>query len=255
MFLFDLSGKVVIVTGSSRGIGRSIARMLSEAGARVVITSRDSDTCNEVAKEINSDGGKAISFSCNVSDKMQVKNLIKECHSQLGPIDSLICNAASNPAYGSMANLEDSAFEKIVSTNLQGPMWLINFAVPDMIKNGGGSIILLSSIVSFAGSKNIGAYAISKAAINQMTRNYALELGNSNIRVNSIAPGLVKTHFAKALWEGEAGEKFAKATPLQRLADPEDIAGTAVFLSSDAAKYITGQTIVVDGGATIASDF
>ncbi|MAI06279.1 MAG: short-chain dehydrogenase [Alphaproteobacteria bacterium TMED87] len=251
MYLFNLSGKVAIVTGSSRGIGKSIARSLSEAGAKVVITSRDSKACNDVAKEINSGGGKAIAFSCNVSDKLQVKNLIKECHSQLGPVDILVCNAASNPAYGPMAEVEDSIFEKIMKTNLQGPMWLINFSIPDMIKNGGGSIILISSVVANSGSKFIGTYAMSKAAMNQMTRNYALELGEKNIRVNSIAPGLVKTHFAKALWEGKGGKKWEQNTPLKRLAEPEDISGAAIFLASEASKYVTGQTIVVDGGFTI----
>ena len=248
---FSLSGKVAVVTGSSRGIGKSIARSLSDAGAKVVITSRDSKVCNDVANEINSHGGTAIAYSCNVSDKLQVKNLIKECHSKLGPIDILVCNAASNPAYGSMVEVEDTVFEKIMKTNLQGPMWLINFAIPDMIKNGGGSIILISSVVANAGSKLIGTYAMSKAAMNQMTRNYALELGEKNIRVNAIAPGLVKTHFAKALWDGKGGKRWEQNTPLKRLAEPEDISGVAVFLASKASQYITGQTIVVDGGFTI----
>jgi len=253
--IFDLSGKVAVVTGSSRGIGRSIARTLAEAGAKVTVTSRKSEACEAVAEEIVADGGKAIPVACNVSDKVQVSNLVKETTSQLGPIDILVCNAAANPAYGPMTDLEDRSVEKIFTTNVLGPIWLINLVAPSMRERGGGSIILLSSIAGLAGSRNIGAYAVSKAADAQIARNYAVELGPDNIRVNAIAPGLVKTDFARALWEGEEGKAFAARTPLNRLGEPEDIAGVAVFLASDAAKFMTGQTLVVDGGVLISDPF
>ncbi len=255
MDLFDLTGKVAVVTGSSRGIGRSIAKVMAEAGAKVVVSSRKVESCEAVAKEIDSDGGEAIAVACNVSDKVQVSNLIKEAHAQLGPVDILVCNAAANPAYGPMAEIEDRAIEKIFTTNVQGPAWLINLVTPHMAESGGGSIILLSSIAGLTGSKNIGAYAVSKAADAQLARNYAVELGSQNIRVNAIAPGLVKTDFARALWEGEEGKAFADRTPLGRLGEPEDIAGVAAFLASDAARFITGQVIVVDGGVMIADPF
>ena len=255
MDLFDLSGKVAVVTGSSRGIGRAIAKVMAEAGAKVVVTSRKAEACEAVAKEINTDGSEAVAVACNVSDKVQVSNLIKEAQSQMGPVDILVCNAAANPAYGPMADIEDRAVEKIFATNVQGPSWLINLVAPQMAESGGGSIILLSSIAGLTGSKNIGAYAVSKAADAQLARNYAVELGPQNIRVNAIAPGLVKTDFARALWEGEDRKTFAAKTPLGRLGEPEDIAGVAAFLASDAARFITGQVIVVDGGVLIADPF
>ena len=255
MDLFDLTGKVAVVTGSSRGIGRAIARILAESGAKITVTSRKVENCDAVAKEIASDGGQAIAVACNVSDKVQVSNLIKETLAQLGPVDILVCNAATNPIYGPMAELEDRAVEKIFATNVQGPTWMINQVTPQMAAAGGGSIILLSSIAGLTGSKNIGAYAISKAADAQIARNYAVELGPMNIRVNAIAPGLVKTDFARTLWEGEEGKAFAAKTPLGRLGEPEDIAGVAAFLASDAAKFVTGQVIVADGGVMIADPF
>jgi dehydrogenase/reductase SDR family protein 4 len=255
MDLFDLTGKVAVVTGSSRGIGRAIARILAESGAKITVTSRKVENCDAVAKEISSDGGQAIAVACNVSDKVQVSNLIKETLAQLGPVDILVCNAATNPIYGPMAELEDRVVEKIFATNVQGPMWMINQVTPQMAAAGGGSIILLSSIAGLTGSKNIGAYAISKAADAQIARNYAVELGPMNIRVNAIAPGLVKTDFARTLWEGEEGKAFAAKTPLGRLGEPEDIAGVAAFLASDAAKFVTGQVIVADGGVMIADPF
>lgn len=226
---FDLSGKVAIVTGSSRGIGRAIARSLASAGAKVTITSRKIEACEAVASEINADGGKAIAVASNVSDKVQISNLVKETQAQHGPVDILVCNAATNPIYGPMADLDDGAVEKIFKTNVQGPAWLINLVAPSMAENGGGAIILLSSIAGLTGSKNLGAYAVSKAADAQLARNYAVELGPQNIRVNAIAPGLIRTDFARALWEGEGGKTFAARTPLGRLGEPEDIAGVASF--------------------------
>jgi dehydrogenase/reductase SDR family protein 4 len=255
MDLFKLSGKVAVVAGASRGIGKAVARSLAEAGAKVVVSSRNIDDCNAVTKEILSDGGKAISCVCNIADKVQLANLVKETQTSLGVIDILVVNAATNPAYGSMMELSEAHAEKIFVTNVEAPARLINLVAPKMIEKGGGCIIIMSSIASIGGSANIGAYAISKAADAQLARNYAVELGPHNIRVNTIAPGLIKTNFSRVLWEGEKGKAFAAQTPLKRLGEPDDIAGVVNFLVSDAAKFITGQTIVVDGGVTIGGPF
>lgn len=253
--MFDLSGKVAVVTGSSRGIGRAIAIALADLGASVTVTSRKADACEAVAEEITKDGGKAIAVACNISDKVQVSNLVKETQAQLGPVDILVCNAATNPASGPMADLEDAAIDKIFATNVRSPVWLINLVAPHMAEVGGGSIILLSSIAGLTGSERNGAYAVSKAADAQLARNYAVELGPQNVRVNAIAPGLIRTEFTKALWEGEDGKAYVERTPLGRLGSPEDVAGVAAFLASDAAKFITGQVIVADGGVTTADPF
>jgi len=255
MDLFKLSGKVAIVAGASRGIGKAVARSLAEAGAKVAVASRNIDDCDAVTKEILSDGGKAISCVCNIADKVQLANLVKETQASLGIIDILVVNAAANPAFGSMMELSEVQAEKIFVTNVEAPARLINLVAPKMIEKGSGAIIIMSSIAGMGGSANIGGYAISKAADSQLVRNYAVELGPHNVRVNAVAPGLIKTNFSRVLWEGQRGEDFAAQTPLKRLGEPDDIAGVVNFLVSDAAKFITGQTIVVDGGVTIGSPF
>ncbi len=251
----DLTGRVALITGSSRGIGKAIAQTLAAAGAKVVITSRKIEACEAVVAEIEAAGGQALAVACNVSRKEQVEALVQETREKLGDISVLVCNAATNPAYGPMAALEDKAFEKIMGTNVGANIHLINLAVPGMAAGGGGSIILLSSIAGLMGSKTIGAYAISKAADIQLARNYAVDLGRQNIRVNAILPGLIRTEFSTVLWEGERGEKFIERTPLGRLGEADDIAGVALFLASDAGKFVTGQGIVADGGVTIADPF
>jgi len=255
MNLFDLSGKVALITGSSRGIGRSIAETFAEAGAKVVVSSRKYDDCQAVAGNINDAGGAAVAIACNVSKEEQVENLVIETGQNFGPVDVLVCNAATNPVYGSMIGLKNAAFDKVMATNVQSSVWLVNRIAPQMEKAGGGVIILLGSIVGSIGSRNIGAYALSKAANSQLARNYAVELGPSNIRVNAIAPGLIRTDFATVLWDGKAGENFAARTPLGRLGEPKDIAGVAQFLASDAASFVTGQTIIADGGVLTADPF
>ena len=247
--MIELNGKVAIVTGSSRGIGKAIACSMARAGAEVIVSSRKLEPCEAVAHEINQSGGKAHAIACNVSDKPQLEALVAETIEKCGGIDVIVCNAAANPAYGPMRELEDGAFEKIMTTNVQSNLWLANLAAPSMSERGGGAMVLIASIAGFGGSRSLGAYAVSKAAQLQLARNLAVEWGRKGIRANCIAPGLIKTDFAKALWENEAlRTSFEKKTPLGRIGDPDDIAGAAVFLASDAARYMTGQVMVVDGG-------
>ncbi|HEY0105739.1 MAG TPA: SDR family oxidoreductase [Rhizomicrobium sp.] len=252
MTLFDLTGKVALITGSTKGIGEAIAHRMAEHGAKVVISSRKADACEKVANDINAARGarQAVPIACNINYKEQLQMLVDETRKQLGPIDILVCNAAINPAYGPMSAIDDSAFDKILGANIKSNHWLAQMALPDMIAKKDGAIVIVSSIGGYRGSTVIGTYCISKAADLQLARNLALENGPHNIRVNCIAPGLVKTDFAKALWDTPEGEKRASAgTPLRRLGEPDDIAGAAVFLASKAGSWMTGQSIVVDGGA------
>ena len=249
---FDLSGQVAVITGSSRGIGRSIAEHMAALGAKVVISSRKAEPCEEVASAIRKAGGDAIVIPCNISRKAEVEALIKGTLDKWGRIDSLVCNAAVNPYYGPVAGLSDEAFDKIMGSNVKSNIWLTNLAVPGMIAQGGGTIIIVSSIAGLKGNAIIGAYGISKAADFALARNLAVEHGQHNIRVNCIAPGLIKTDFAKALWEDEKAVKARNAvTPLRRIGEPDEIGGIAAFLASKAASFVTGQVIVADGGVTI----
>jgi NAD(P)-dependent dehydrogenase (short-subunit alcohol dehydrogenase family) len=251
MELFDLIGKVAIVTGSSRGIGRAIAGRLAEHGAKVVISSRKLPACEEAAAEINArHPGSAIAVAANISSKEDLERLVAETRAAFGRIDVLVCNAAANPYYGPMAGITDDQFRKVLDNNIVSTHWLISMVAPEMRERRDGAIVIISSIGGLRGDAKIGAYCISKAAEMQLARNLALEFGPDNVRVNTIAPGLVKTDFARALWEGPGGEAREKATPLRRLGDPDDIAGAAVFLASRAGAWTTGQTIVVDGGET-----
>lgn len=253
MDLFSLKGKVAVVTGSSRGIGRATAEMFAAAGARVVVSSRTAEACTPVAAAIQDAGGEAIVVPCHIGKKEELQNLVDVTKNKWGQIDVLVCNAAINPAYGPMADLKDDAFDKIMGTNVRSTFQLCNMVLPDMAKNGGGSVVILSSIAGIRGNSVIGAYGMSKAAEASLARNLAVEWGPQNIRVNALAPGLIKTDFARALWEDPVRLKRAEnQTPLRRIGDPVDIAATALFLASDAAAYMTGQTIVADGGETIS---
>ena len=254
MNLFDLSGQVAVITGSSRGIGRAIAERMAQHGARVVISSRKAPACQAVADSINAahGDGRAIAIPANISSKADLEHLMSETRRQLGHIDILVCNAASNPYYGPQAGIADEQFRKILDNNIIANHWLISLAAPQMIERRAGSIIIVSSIGGLRGSSVIGAYCISKAADMQLARNLAVEYGPHNVRVNCIAPGLIKTDFARALWEDETmlTERMT-TTPLRRIGEPDEIAGAAVFLASRAGSYVTGQSIVVDGGVTI----
>ena len=252
--LFDLSGKVAVITGSSKGIGKSIALHLALQGARVVVSSRKAPVCEEAAAEIRKAGGNATVIPCNISDKAQCQNLIAETKKQLGPVDILVCNAATNPYYGPTEKMPDEAFTKIMQNNILSNIWLINLCVPDMRAKKDGSVIIVSSIGGVRGTAVLGAYGISKAADMALTRNLAVELGPDNIRVNTIAPGLVKTDFAKALWDNpEYLNKRLQTAPLRRIGEPDDIGGVAVMLAGKAGAFITGQTLIVDAGVTIGS--
>jgi len=253
MKLFDLTDKVAIVTGSSRGIGRAIAEALADHGARVVISSRKAAACQEVADGINAahGDGTAIVVPASISSKEELQALVDETKRQFGRIDVLVCNAASNPYYGPMAGISDDQFRKILDNNVIANHWLIQMVAPEMLERGEGSIIIVSSIGGLKASPVIGAYNISKAADFQLARNLAAEFGPRQVRVNCIAPGLIKTDFAKALWENpETLKMVTMHTPMKRIGEPEEIAGAAVFLASSASTFVTGQAIVVDGGAT-----
>ena len=250
--LFDLTGKVAIITGSSRGIGKAIAERMAEHGAKVVISSRKAGPCDEVAAAINARWpGSAIAVPANISSKDDLSRLVDETRNAFGKVDILVCNAASNPYYGPMSGISDDAFRKILENNIIANNWLVNLVSPEMVERKDGAIIIVSSIGGFRGTPVIGAYAISKAADMQMARNLAQELSPHNIRINCIAPGLVKTDFARALWDTpEAEVRSSQGTPLRRLGEPDGIAGAAVFLASKAGGWMTGQTVVVDGGST-----
>ena len=252
MNLFDLTGKVAIVTGSSRGIGRAIAEALADHGAKVVISSRKAAACQEVADAINArHKDAAIVIPASISSKEELQNLADETRKQLGRIDVLVCNAASNPYYGPMAGISDEQFRKILDNNVIANHWLISMVAPEMLERREGSIIIVSSIGGLKASPVIGAYNISKAADFQLARNLAAEFGPRQVRVNCIAPGLIKTDFAKALWENpQTLGAVTMHTPMQRIGEPHEIAGAAVFLASPASTFMTGQAIVVDGGAT-----
>jgi len=254
MTLFDLTGKVAVVTGSSRGIGKAIVERLAEHGAKVVVSSRKAAACEEVAASINAKhgAGAALAIPANISSKDDLQKLVDETVRVNGQIDILVCNAASNPYYGPLGGIADEQFRKILDNNIISNHWLINMAAPAMRARKDGAIVIVSSIGGLKGNAIIGAYNISKAADFSLARNLAVEFGADNVRVNCIAPGLIKTDFARALWENpKTLAAFNARTPLARIGDPDEIAGAAVFLASRAGAYMTGQTIVVDGGQTI----
>ncbi|MBP6901439.1 MAG: SDR family oxidoreductase [Burkholderiaceae bacterium] len=252
--LFDLSGRVAIVTGSSRGIGRAIAERLAEHGARVVISSRKQPACDEVAAAINArhGAGRALAVAASISSKQQLQALVDATMAEFGRVDVLVCNAASNPYYGPMGGIADEQFRKILDNNVISNHWLIQMCLPQMVERRDGSVIIVSSIGGLRGSTSIGAYNISKAADFQLARNLAHEVGPQGVRVNCIAPGLIRTDFARALWEDpETLRQHTQDVPLRRIGEPDEIAGAAVFLASKASSFVTGQAIVCDGGNTI----
>ena len=251
---FDLTGKVAVVTGSSRGIGRASAELLAKLGAKVVVSSRKADACEEVAKGIRDAGGDALVVPCNISRRNEVEGLIDGATRHYGKIDILVCNAAVNPYYGPLLDITDEAFDKIMGSNVKSNVWLCARAIPQMAERGNGSVVIISSIGGLRGSTVICAYGISKAADFALCRSLAGEWGPKGVRVNCIAPGLVKTDFARALWEDDALLKRRTATtPLRRIGEPHEIAGAVAYLGSDASTFMTGQTIVIDGGVTTAS--
>jgi NAD(P)-dependent dehydrogenase (short-subunit alcohol dehydrogenase family) len=252
MELFDLTGKTAIVTGSSRGIGRAIAQRLAEHGARVAISSRSQADCDAVAGGLNaSRQGSAIAVAANLASKDELLHLIDETEARLGPVDILVCNAAASPHMGPMATLTDDQFRKTFDRNVLANHWMIQRVAPGMKERQDGAIVIVSSIGGLKGSDVIGAYNVTKAADFQLARNLAWELGRDNIRVNCIAPGIVRTEFARPLWDSPEAERRALAmTPMRRIGEPDDIAGAAVFLASPAGRWVNGHALVVDGGTT-----
>jgi NAD(P)-dependent dehydrogenase (short-subunit alcohol dehydrogenase family) len=250
--LFDLTGKVAVITGSTRGIGLAIAKHFARHGARVVISSRKEDACEAARAEIVENGGEAIAMPCNIGYKEQLQALVDRTVAQWDGIDILVCNAAVNPYFGPLAKIPDDAYDKIMNSNVRSNLWLCNMALPHMAARGGGAAIIVSSIAGIKGTKLLGAYGLSKAADSALARNLAVEWGSKNVRVNALAPGVIKTDFAKALYENPETEKFVtRQYPIGRLGVVDDVAGVAVMLASRAGSFITGQTIVIDGGTTI----
>jgi dehydrogenase/reductase SDR family protein 4 len=255
--LFDLKGKIALVTGSTRGIGKSIAEELARAGARVSLSSRKAEACEQARADLERQGFEVIAQPCNVSRKEDLQALVSATRAAWGGIDIVVSNAASNPYYGPLADISDEAFDKIIGNNVKSVLWLAALTLEGMAQRAettktSGSFIVVGSIGGILANTVIGAYGVSKAADHHLVRNLAAEWGPRNVRVNAIAPGLVKTEFARALWEDpkRAAERV-EATPLRRLGEPRDIGGIAVFLASEAAAFITGQCIVADGGVTI----
>lgn len=254
--LFDISGKTAIVTGASRGIGEAIARRLAQHGANVVVSSRKLEACQEVADEINENEERQAAFAvaCNISYKDQLENLVQATTDQFGPADILVCNAAVNPYYGPSKDISEEQIDKIVDCNIKANHFLSHMVIPQMQEKQDGAVIIISSIAGFAGNANIGMYGVSKAADLQLARNMAVEYGPDNVRFNCIAPGIIKTYFAEALWKDPKIEKHVSSQlPMRRFGEPDDIAGAVVFLASPAGKYMTGQHIIIDGGTMIGA--
>jgi NAD(P)-dependent dehydrogenase (short-subunit alcohol dehydrogenase family) len=255
--LFDLTGKVALITGSTKGIGRAIAEAMAHHGARVVISSRKADACDAVAASINEDladaPGGAIAIPAHIGERAELERLVGETKQRLGAVDILVCNAAINPYFGPSKDIPDAVFDKVMSVNIRSNHWLAHLVLPDMVQRKDGVIIIVSSVGGLRGSTDLGAYCISKAADLQLVRNLACEYGPHNIRVNAISPGLIRTDFARALWENPDNLKRRTARdPLRRIGEPDEIAGCAVFLAGRSGRFATGQNFVIDGGATIA---
>ncbi len=249
--LFDLTGKVAIVTGATKGIGLAIATRMAEHGAMVIVSSRKQDVCDQVAKTITDAGGKAIPIACHIAHKDQLKNLVDQTVARCGGLDIVVSNAAVNPYLGPMSGASDEVFERVMGTNVRSNFWLANMTCPLMAERGGGSFTIISSIGGLRGSATLGLYGISKAADLALIRNIAVEWGPKNVRGNGIAPGLVRTDFARALWEDPVRyRKTTRDNPMQRIGEPDEIAGAAVFLASKAGSYMNGQTLSIDGGTS-----
>ena len=247
--MFDLTGKVAIVTGASRGIGRSIAETYADAGAEVVLASRKQAALDEVADAIAERGGQALAVAAHSGDKAALQALVERTLEHFGRLDVLVNNAATNPHFGRLLDADDSYWHKTIEVNLLGNVWLSQAAVEAMRASGGGKIVNVASIAGLNPGNFQGIYSVTKAGVISLTKTLAVELGHDNIQVNAIAPGLVKTRFAKVLWENEdLLQPVLARTPVGRIGDPEDIAGIAHYLASAASDYMTGEVIVVDGG-------
>ena len=254
--LFDLTGRVALITGASKGIGKAMTAALAAHGATVIVSSRKIDQCEAAAAEINEACGaeRAIPIAANAGRKEELQALVDATRERAGSVDVLVGNAAVNPHYGPISEIPDEAYDKIMGTNVRSNLWLARMVIPDMVEKGRGSIMFTSSIGAFRPSPMLGTYGMSKLALIGLVRNLALEFGPKGIRVNAICPGLIRTDFARALWEDPAAEKRVNEdTPLRRLGEPDDLAGVAVYLASDASRYMTGQALTVCGGISMWS--
>lgn len=252
--MFDLSGRTAILTGASRGMGLAMATGLAMQGAAVVISARKMDALEDAAAKLDETVGRkaAIPMVCNIGEREQVEALVAKSREVAGPASILVGNAGVNPYFGSMREIPDEAYEKTMQANVQANLWMANALYPEMKELGGGAMMFTSSIGAFKPSDMLGAYNISKLALIALVRNLAMEFGPAGVRVNAICPGLVKTDFARALWENPETEKaYLRQMPLKRLGEAEDFTGIAAFLASDAGRYITGQALTVDGGSVM----
>ena len=249
----SLEGKVALITGGSRGIGKAIALTFADAGADIVISGRKQPALDELATDIRAMGRRALPVAAHNRKPDELRFLVERVKSEYGRLDILVNNAATNPVFGPLINVEERAFDVIMDTNLKGYFLLSQLAAKMMIEQGGGGqIINISSIGGCSPEKGLGVYSISKAAVNMLTKVLAVELGDHNIRVNALAPGVVKTRFSRALWDNEViMDEVMRRTPLKRIAEPEEVARMALALVSGAGSYITGQVIVMDGGGLI----
>lgn len=249
---FDLTGKVAVVTGASKGIGEAIARGLGEFGATVVVSSRRLEAVENVAKQLCAAGIQASALAAHMGDMEQARALVDAVVARHGGLDIIVNNAATNPVFGPMMNADESVFQKIMAVNVQGPLELCKRAVPVMRSRGGGSIVNVASVGGLNPERMLGLYSVSKSALISLTKVMAKEWGGMGIRANAICPGLIKTKFSQALWQNEQVLKQALAmAPISRIGMPQDLAGLAVFLASDAAAYCTGGVFVADGGLTV----
>lgn len=250
---FDLTGKVAIVTGSSKGIGLSIAKGLAESGAKVVISSRKQEAVDAVVKEFKEAGFEAIGIECHIGDAVQREQLIVKTMEAYGRIDILVNNAAINPFYGPLESAGEDVFDKIMNVNVKAPWVLSNLAQPHMKVNGGGSIINIASVEGIHPGFRLGLYSMTKSALIMLTKNQAKEWGRYNIRSNVVCPGLIKTKFSESLWsDDKLVEQYTNVVPLKRVAEPDEIAGIVMLLASDSGSYMTGGVYTADGGYLIS---
>lgn len=249
-----LDGKVAVVTGASRGIGEAIARRFAQEGARVVLASRKQDALDEVAASIAGDGGQALPLATHTGEQEQCQALIQQTLDAWGQVDILVNNAATNPHFGPLLTAETSQWQKIFEVNVMGYYWLSRYAAEVMGDNGGGKIVNMASIAGLQPAPMMGIYSVSKAAVIMLTRALAHELGAANIQVNAIAPGIIKTKFASALWgDPTLSERYTANTPAGRIGKPEDVVETALFLAGEGANYMTGEVLVIDGGHSLSA--
>lgn len=254
--LFDLSGQVAIITGSTKGIGRAIASRFAQHGAKVVVSSRKADVCEEVAADINANwaqnGGEAMPFACHAGDKERLQAMVDATLEKWGRIDICVPNAGVNPYYGPSIDMPDSALDKIFEINVKAVYWLCHMCLPNMVARGSGNIVIMASVAGLKGNTTIGGYTVSKVAEHQIARNFAMEYGPKGIRANAIAPAVIKTDFSTALWTDPVRmAPINNAIPLRRLGEADEVAGVALFLASKASSYVTGQVVNVCGGGSI----